>query len=246
MDRPPTPRPATRLDEITTIFQNIDDPARFVLAYAPAIRKYFLAIVHNRDDAEEAIQDFLVKIIQTGFGNVQADRGRFRDYLKAAARNAALTRLRQSSVARRARARAKELLPQSNETAEREWCDEWRRCVMERAWRSLENYQIRTRGNFAYTALQLVLKHQDEDARRLAIRASAVVRETVSPEAFRKQLSRARRVFARMLLTQVAETLQNPSPDQVEDELADLGLMQYVRDFLPDDWRTSGILPNVE
>jgi DNA-directed RNA polymerase specialized sigma24 family protein len=246
MDRPPTPRPANRLDQITTIFQNLDDPAKFVLAYAPAIRKYFLAIVHNRDDAEEAIQDFLVKIIQTGFRNIEADRGRFRDYLKAAVRNAAITRLRQSAAARRAQARVKEVLPESHETADREWCDEWRRCVVERAWRTLENYQVRTRGNFAYTALQLVLKHHDEDASRLAMRASAVVRGTVSPEAFRKQLSRARRVFARMLLTQVAETLQDPSPDQVEDELADLGLMQYVRDFLPDDWRNSGILPSVE
>jgi len=148
MDRPPTPTgPAPRLDQITTVFQNMDDPAKFVLTYASAIRKYFFA---------------------------------------------------------------------------------------------------RTQRNLAYTALRLVVDFPREDSKSLALRAGAFAGEPVSPETFRQQLSRARRVFARLLLIQAAETLQDPSPEQVDEELLDLGLMQYVRDFLPGDWCTSGTLPSLD
>jgi DNA-directed RNA polymerase specialized sigma24 family protein len=235
----PAPGPSPRLDQITTVFQDMGDPAKFVLTYAPAIRKYFFAIVHNHHDAEEAIQDFLA---------IQPERGRFRDYLKTAVRNAAITQLRQSSSAKRLHPRLARALesPESHETSERAWCDEWRRCVVERALRSLEDYQNRTQRNLAYTALRLVIEFPREDSKSLALRAGAVAGEPISPEAFRQQLSRARRVFARLLLTQAAETLQDPSPEKVEEELLDLGLMQYVRDFLPTDWRTSGTLPGFD
>jgi hypothetical protein len=36
----------------------------------------------------------------------------------------------------------------------------------------------------------------------------------------------------------VAQTLAEPTPACVEEELIEVGLMPYIRDFLPDVWRT--------
>jgi DNA-directed RNA polymerase specialized sigma24 family protein len=85
----------TRLDEISTEWSILVDPARFVARYEDAIRRYLSALIKNPHDAEEVVQDFFLKITRLhGFFRVRAERGRFRDYLKSAIRNAALNFLR--------------------------------------------------------------------------------------------------------------------------------------------------------
>ncbi len=50
-----------------------------------------------------------------------------------------------------------------------------------------------------------------------------------SPEAFRKQLSRARRKFGELLIDKVARTMRNATPEEQEEELSSLDLLKYVR-----------------
>ena len=57
------------------------------------------------------------------------------------------------------------------------------------------------------------------------------------PDAFRKQLSRARRHFAQMLVNEIRQTLEHREAEDVLEELRDLGLMEFVRDFLPEPFR---------
>ena len=45
-------------------------------------------------------------------------------------------------------------------------------------------------------------------------------------------------MFAELLVREAAETIDEPTPAGVEEELADLGLMGYVAAWLPEDWRT--------
>lgn len=49
-------------------------------------------------------------------------------------------------------------------------------------------------------------------------------------------------MFAELLLREVAETLHSPTPELIEDELRETGLMPYIEPFLPADWRESGQL----
>src|SRR5262249_14612283 len=86
----------TRLDEISTEWAVVRDPARFVRRYASAIHKYVAALVTNPHDAEEATQEFFLRVAQHGFVRTRQEGGRFRDYLKAAVRNAALNFLRRN------------------------------------------------------------------------------------------------------------------------------------------------------
>jgi hypothetical protein len=66
-----------------------------------------------------------------------------------------------------------------------------------------------------------------------AARTSAPVGRPIRAEAFRKQVSRVRCLFAEFLVKEVARVLDHPTTEQVKEELAELALWGYIRDFLP-------------
>src|SRR4051812_27196053 len=117
----------THLEQISTHWPLIHDPAQFVLRYAPAIQRYLTATVRQPQDVEEITQNFLLRILQRGFVEESAVRGRFRDYLKAAVRNAAQTHLRkQPRAAQNATALNHLAAADTTLAADQEWLGEWR------------------------------------------------------------------------------------------------------------------------
>jgi hypothetical protein len=225
---------APGLDEISTHWPMIRDPVRFVMRYAPAIRKYLEALVRNTHDAEELAQEFLLRGLLRGFIRTAELRGRFRDYLKVAVRNAALTHLGRRRPAGAVGDLAWAIdAHDSEEQAEQAWVAEWRRCLIDRVLQALDHHQRQSPGNLFYTVVRLSLDHPQEDSDALASRASALAGRPIGAEAFRKQLSRARRRFAELLVEEVRQTLQQPTPALIEEELAELGLLSYLRGFLP-------------
>src|SRR5262249_37881012 len=160
-----------------------------------------------------------------------------------------LAQLRKESARTRRRQSLPAPAPASSsaddESLEQEWVAEWRKCVLDRSWRALEGYEAShtAGGGVAPTAIQPVVEYPDRDSKSLAAQVTQLTGLQLNAEGFRQRLSRARRVFARLVVQEVAETLQNPTPDQVEDELVVLGLMGYVRRYLPPDWRVAGGLP---
>jgi DNA-directed RNA polymerase specialized sigma24 family protein len=231
----PEARRPSRLEEIRTDWAIVRDPARFVLRYAPAIQRYLAALVPNRHDAEEVAQEFFLRVVQHGFFRTQQEGGRFRDYLKAAVRNAALSYLRRDR-ARRAigcDAFAAGVPDKTLVAADRAWAGEWRRCLLERAYRALEKHQERSPGNLFHTVLSLLADSPQDDTKALAARASALTGRPLRPEAFRKQVSRARRMLARLLVQEVARTLDQPTPERIKEELIELALWEYIRGLLP-------------
>jgi hypothetical protein len=226
-----------RLDQISTDWTILCDPTRFLLCYAPAIRSYLGALVKDAHEADEIAQDFLMRVVQKGgFLWANRDQGRFRDYLKAAVRNAALTSQRR----RRHEPLTEAVLARQVEDGAlaKHWLRDWQRCLLETAFRALEAHQQRSPGNLFHTVLRVAMDHPDEDSPALAARASALAGRPVRADAFRKQLSRARRVFAAVLVDEVAQTLAEPTPARIVEELIETGLMPYVRDFLSDVCRT--------
>lgn len=240
MDDSPRPAPEvpSLLEQISTRWPLISDPLQFVLRYAPALRSYLTALIKDPHDAEDVAQSFLLRMVSQPFSPERMRGGRFRDYLKAALRNAACTHFRR---AHRLRGEAAELdrvpAPAAESEAETAWLAEWRNCLLNRAWEDLEHHERQAPDGLAYTVLRLAADHPDEDSPALAARAAARVGRGISPEAFRKQLSRARRRFAQLLANAVRQTLERPRPQDVVEELSDLGLMEYVRDFLPESFR---------
>lgn len=232
--------PKSRLDRITTQWPLLHDNARFVLRYGLAIRRYLDALLRDDHDAEEVAQEFMLRVVKEGFVRASPDQGRFRHYLKAAVRNAAVSHLRRRRKLPHALADLSQVAAAEpeNTAADEAWRGEWRRCVMERAWSALDDFEQETPGNLAYTVLRASVDHPDDTSESLAALIAGRLSRPLTAENFRKHLSRARRLFAEHLVGEVAETLDDAAPQRIEEELIDLGLMPYVREFLPADWRT--------
>ena len=237
-------RPRAGIEQISTRWAHIQDPVKFVMRYAPAIQGYLGVFLKNPHDVEDVCQAFLVRVIERGVVEQDALHGRFRDYLIAAVRNAALAHLRRRPGAVQSGAPLDQIPARDvfEFPAEDEWLAGWRRVVLAGVWEALENHQREHAGNLGHTVLRTLVDHPQEDSSQLAARVSAQCGRTIQPEAFRKQVSRARRLFAELLVAETARTLENPSPLKVEEELIDIGVMKYVKPFLPADWRTSGTL----
>lgn len=228
------------LAAIATRWSRIGDPAQFVIRYAPAVRTYLVALLGDPHDADDVCQEFLLRFSQHGLSRVQPDRGRFRDYLIAAVRNAALTFIRRRR-SEQARFRG---MWQAAETEDRaqaalgECNDQWRQCVLDRAWRELKAHQRKSPGNLCHDVLVITAEFPEEDAARQTARLAERAGVELRVDAFRKQRSRARRLFAETIAAEVAATLASPTVESVEAELIELGLWEAVREHLPPDWRT--------
>lgn len=100
---------------------------------------------------------------------------------------------------------------------------------MKGAWLALRKHEQSNVGNLFHTVLRTSVKHGEEDSSLLAVRVSSATGQELSAEAFRKQLSRARRKFGELLVNEVARMMGAVTPDALEEELASLDLLKYVR-----------------
>jgi RNA polymerase sigma-70 factor (ECF subfamily) len=219
------------LNRISTRWTAVNNPTLFVRRYGPAIRKYIATLIHDPNDAEEAEQEFMLRMVQKGFHTADANKGKFRYYLITIVRNAVMQwLLRRNQIPHTSV--DLEQMPVS-EASQLEWTSDWRKCILKAAWKSLEKYQKRTTNNLFCTALRVSAQYPDEDSPTLAKRVSELSGQQLTPEAFRKQLSRARKRFADLIVQEVARTLAEPTLEGIKDELNCLDLMKYVKGYLP-------------
>jgi RNA polymerase sigma-70 factor (ECF subfamily) len=222
--------PKTYLEHITTRWPLINNPVQFVMRYAPAIRRYLAAILRDPHDLDDVIQEFLLKMIKGGLASEEQVRGRFRDYLKAAVRNAALTHLRKKKVPQAADGDLAALAAPPDE-GDREWLAEWRQALLNQAMEKLADHERHAPEGRAHTVVCLARDNPTLGSVELAALAQQRSGRPMTAEAFRKQLSRARGMLANLLVDEVRKTLDDPGPEQIEDELAALGLQEMVRPY---------------
>ena len=223
------------LDEISTCWPTVNNPLQFVMRYAPAIRRYLTAIMKSSDAAEEVSQDFLVKVLERGFQSESVNRGRFRDYLKAAVRYTALSALRRRAPEN---ADAEQLAnlaadPIAESEADAEWIAQWRECLLQRVWQGLELHERKNPESRYYSVLRLVAQQPEATDQVLAEQLSQTLGRPYRADAFRQQKGRARRQFAELILAELKQSLREPTREAIEAELLDIDLMKYVRDYLP-------------
>jgi DNA-directed RNA polymerase specialized sigma24 family protein len=228
-----------RLDQLSTHAATLEDTQRFLFRYGNAVRGYITAILRDPAAGEEVMQELLLAFLRRGGAQTWPGKGRFRDYLKTSARNAAITYLRKKGREPAAADLEAQADPQSSdEVGERELRSEWQRCLLERVDRELDSHERSSPGNLCFTVLQVVREYPDEDSVKQAEITSRRVKRPLTAEAFRKQVSRARRQMAEFILAEVARSIVNATPDDVEGELRELGLWAYVEDYLDENWRT--------
>ena len=247
----------TRIDEIATQWSllrlahqssiSVAGPARnvLVLRYSRAIRGYVGAMVKDVEDADELAQEVVVRLLQGSFARANPERGRFRDMLKVAVRNVVLTYWTQKRRRAQVDVDVAQLPGEGEETQiDQEWTAAWQRSVLDMTWAAMEDYARAHPQSVSWIILRLRADHPEDDLAQLAA-PCATDRQIPAPAALRQQLRRARLRFAELLVEEVAKSLDGPTPERVEEELIETGLMPYVHDFLPSDWRTRGELREV-
>lgn len=234
------PLSGLRLDRISTHLATLQDAERFVMRYGRAIRGYVGAILRDPDEAEEVVQELVLGLLRRGGPATWPGAGRFRDYLKTSARNAAVSYLRKKGR-RRESELAAESHPDPDSTeaaANRAMVAAWQACVLDKVFRELDAHERKSPGNLCYTALKAYTDHPDADSSRLAAIVAGRTGRPLSPEAFRKQVSRAKRLAAEFILLEVAAGIVPATAEAVEAELRELGLWAHVRDYLPEGWQS--------
>jgi len=227
----------SRLDAITTHWSRVQDPAYFVLRYETAVRKYLSALLKSPEGVQEVMHEVLISLMKRGFDQIQeTNAGRFRDYLRAALRHAvyAYWRKRERSPSFGAELDSVAAPTRSpGEEADHLWLVEWRSCLLDRTWKVLRTLQDRGSSSGPYfTILQIAVQNPSDTSTQLAARAEVQLGKPMRADTFRQQLRRARRRFAEILRDEVVNTLDDPTPEALVDEFIDLGILEFMRDYI--------------
>lgn len=229
--------PEERLTEIPTNWTTITSAhgagprsqqamGELVGRYHDALTRYIHLKVRDRHLADEVLQEFWTKLLTGKLAGADKSKGRFRDYLRTV-----LHRL----IIDHFRARKVQTLPPGDlldaSAADEDFDRVWREAVLSRVWSRLETYQATTLKNRYATVLQLRRDNPKAPIEEIAEQLAAVVGAPVSPEAFRKNLQRARAKFIELLVVELKETIHPADNSDVEAEINDLGLGRLYRRY---------------
>lgn len=197
---------------------------QLMLRYSGAVYRYLLAAVRDADVAGDLCQEFAVRFLRGDFRRADPRRGRFRDYLKTALINLVNDhhRARQGGPHPLAFDAAAPALPSDDD-----FLSTWRQELLDQTWKALAE------ANPTFHAvLRLRVEEPDMQSPQMAARAGELLGKPMTPENVRKSLQRAHAKFAELLLDQVAESLDTPTPEELESELQALDLLKYCRSAL--------------
>ena len=205
---------------------------RLLDIYGGAIKRYLLTALGDETAAHDLYQEFALKLIKGDFHRTTPEKGKFRFFVKTVVRNLIMTHYRKQNRDAKS-AFAVEDLQVANESdcndqQDQMFSESWRDDLLFRTWQTLADHQRRNDTSY-YTTLHLRVSHPELNGDEFAAKLSEELGREVKPATARVQLHRAREKFATLLIDDVANSLENNSRETVEQELIDLGLIEYCR-----------------
>ncbi len=244
--KPPDESSPVLLAQIITIWTNILkarggpeqadalELARFFERYQRPVINYLRRCVSDEDTAADLFQEFALRFVRGDFAGLRPRSGSFRQYLKTSLIN--LVRDHHAKTAKSPRLWSSRKTEIPDESEHEESIDHAVRDeLLARAWEVLEQQQS-AGGPPDYTVLRERVTHHELSAAELGARLVQFgLRDRVPDEAHtRKLVQRAREAFANQLLEVTRQMLGASTGEQVEEELAQLGLLQYCDRLLRD------------
>jgi len=200
-----------------------------VMRYIPAIRRYVGAIINDSDQADDLAQDFAMRLMKGDFAGADPNRGRFRDLLKMAIRNMVKNHWDKSNRRKPVEADLSLINDDSDDEQESQWTAVWQRSVLDQTWARMLS-DDGGKPSPGYRVLKLRVQFPDATSDELAEKLGAQLKSPVKPDACRQMLRRARLRFAAHLLDEIKAGLADESEERIQEELADLGLLDWFRD----------------
>jgi RNA polymerase sigma-70 factor (ECF subfamily) len=246
--------PNARLNQIVTLWsvvrlahhgpeQAAHDARRALLErYGGAVKRYLLGALRDPEAADELNQEFAFRFLHGDLRGADRERGRFRDFVKGV-----LFHL----VADHHKKKRREpgTLPtdypepavECSLAAEREeaFRTSWRDELLARTWAALQVHE-RDHGQPHYTVLRFRADHPDVPSAQMAERLTGLLGKEMTAAGARKALERARDRFADLLLDEIAQGIDDASVERLEEELAELELLEHCRPAL-DRRREGGV-----
>jgi RNA polymerase sigma-70 factor (ECF subfamily) len=213
--------------------EQVSDALRMLmLRYEGAVHRYFLKVVGDPDVARELDQEFALRFLKGKFLKYDPKLGRFRDYVKRAIRNMMQDHYRKKGKTRRLDTDEEITIVDDSETPhdlfERQLISAWRDELLDRTWNALEDYERRT-GQPYHKVLKFRVQNPGLRSPEMAERLGPVLGRPLTGGALRQKLQRAREQWVRFLVDEVRVSLKEPSRDAVEEELADLRLLDLCK-----------------
>jgi RNA polymerase sigma-70 factor (ECF subfamily) len=206
---------------------------RLLGRYQRAVYRYLFALVHDWNVADDLFQEFALRLVRGSFKNVTPERGRFRDFLKAVLRNLIISHWKRQGAAARSATRDDEPATDAAPGAEAEaaFLDHWRDELLARAFDALQRLESQS-GQPLYTVLRFRADHPGLRSPEMAERLAARLGKPVTANWIRKRLHFAREKFTDLFIDEVAQSLGNPTMDELEKEVVELGLADQCRTAL--------------
>jgi RNA polymerase sigma-70 factor (ECF subfamily) len=202
--------------------------------YGHAIRRYLCGALRDAAVADDVYQDFAVRFIRGDFETASQERGRFRYFLKAVL-------FRMVTDHFRSHKRAANQLPHEHfEAADELAADDrsgvelnqvWRDEMLKRSWDALADAERRS-GKPWFTVMKLRVENPQFQSRQLAHAISKAIGKSVSSTNGRVLLHRAREKFSHLLIDCISDSLQTSDMQEIEEELAELKLLDYCQSVL--------------
>jgi RNA polymerase sigma factor (sigma-70 family) len=196
--------------------------------YGGAVRRYLLGALRNPDAADDLFQEFACRFLHGDLRGANPERGRFRDFLKGV-----LSHL----IADFHKRRNKQPGPLPTDLPDivesepagdldQAFLESWRDELLARAWQALAEIE-RTTGQPWYSVLRFRADHPELRSVEMADQLGGQLDRPLTAVAVRQLLHRAREKFGEFLLEDVRVSLENPTEEQLQEELKDLGLLDY-------------------
>ncbi len=211
-----------------------DAQRRLIDQYGSAVRRYLRGALKDPEAADEVFQEFAYRLLHGDLRGADPGRGRFRDFVKGVLFHliAAYHRRKQTGPRQLVEGMPEPAVePDPMDQADEEFLASWRQELLAKAWTALEQAE-RSSGRPLYTVLRFRADHPDLPSPRLAEELSARLGKPLSAAGVRQTLHRAREQFGSLLLDAVRESLEKGDPERVEEELIELGLLEYCRPAL--------------
>jgi len=211
---------------------SVDEMRRMlVLRYAPAVKRYVAAIVREHEDAEELAQDVVLRLMRGDFSGANPEKGRFRDLLKTAIRNMIRNHWEKSNRRKTSDIGLDQAPGPDDDEQDGEWTAAWQRTVLAQTWDRLRNEEG-PNASPGYWILRLRVDFPDLNSEELAKKLSDRTGTPVKADTGRQMLRRARKRFAETLMDEIRSGLDDESDERVQEELASLGLLSWMKDFM--------------
>lgn len=196
--------------------------------YHEAVLSYFRCVIRDQNLADSLYSDFAIRLLETDrlVRNADQQKGRFRHYLKASLRNI---------VNDAGRTKSKDPTtsidgdrPDPQLPVDDDYLAVWRQTLINLAWKALES----NCGKASVAILRCKLENEELSAADIAERLAPELGTLHTEDNVRQILKRARKAFAGFLLEEVELAMENPSREELEEELCELQFMPYCKKIL--------------